>query len=296
MRIEIDSESGFCFGVVNAIRKTEEEMARNGRLASLGDIVHNKVEIKRLEELGLTTVSAADLPRLKGERVLIRAHGEPPETYALAASNHITLIDATCPVVARLQKKIVAAFRAMEECGGQVVLLGKHGHAEVIGLNGQIGNRAIVIQNTEELIRKVDFSRPIYLLSQTTMPRTLFREVCEEIDRRVGEREAGFVTIADSICRNFSNREPHLVEFAGRFDVILFVSGKKSSNGMALYSACLQSNPRSYKIEDEQEIDWSWFEGVGSVGICGATSTPRWLMEKVGNAVAARYNGDENKI
>mgnify|MGYP000113796410 CR=1 FL=1 len=284
MKIEIDQGSGFCFGVTRAINKAEEELARGATLYCLGDIVHNRVEVQRLEKLGLETISHARFPDLKGCTVLIRAHGEPPSTYNLAEEHGIRVIDATCPVVANLQRLVVKAHERMKACGGQVVILGKRGHAEVVGLTGQVDSDALVVEHLEDL-EAVDFSRPIYLLSQTTQSLTLFETVKQAILERAADPAQ--VTVHDTICRQVSNRNPHLKEFATRFDVVIFVSGKKSSNGKVLYRSCLEANPRSYNIEDEQELDPVWFEGCRSVGICGATSTPKWLMQCVAEKIAA---------
>lgn len=276
MLIDIDEKSGFCFGVVNAIKRAEKEIENEGVLYSLGDIVHNRVEIERLTSKGLVTVSHKDIPDLSGKILFIRAHGEPPSTYWKATEKGIRIIDATCPVVSKLQKSVKEAYESMKSTDGQVVILGKHGHAEVVGLNGQIDNQAIIVENMDELMSKVDFKRPIFFLSQTTKPLPLFNSMSEVI-RNLGNN----VIIKDTICRNVSNRVPHLKEFATRYDLILFISGTESSNGKVLFEQCKLSNPNSYKIEDENDIQTSWIEGIGSIGICGATSTPRWLMERV---------------
>ena len=285
MHIEIDEKSGFCFGVVNAIRKAEESLAGGRAVHSLGDIVHNRVEVSRLEGKGLSTVSHADFPRLSGETVLIRAHGEPPSTYTGAAKHGIALIDATCPVVAKLQERVKKAYEQMQFVGGQVVILGKKGHAEVAGLAGQAEGRAIIVERTEDL-EQIDFSRPIYLLSQTTQSLALFEAVKSDILRRAADPQA--VTVDDTICRQVSNRDPHLRDFAKKHDVIVFVSGRKSSNGAALFQACIEANPRSHTVEDEAEIRSEWFSGADSTGVCGATSTPRWLMERVAQAISQK--------
>lgn len=286
MVVEIDDKSGFCFGVVTAISKAEEALASGGKVYSLGDIVHNRVEVERLRGLGFETVSYDDMPGLSGKTLFIRAHGEPPATYQKAEELGISVIDATCPVVAHLQKRVLKAYEQMCSVDGQVVILGKHGHAEVVGLNGQTDNNAIIVESEMELLGSVDFSRPIYLLSQTTMSLDLFQRVKEEILSRVSPKEIGqTVFISDTICRRVSNRNPHLIEFVSKYDVILFVSGKESSNGKALYQVCLGANGQSYKIEDTSDIDLQWLSGVKSVGICGATSTPRWLMERVADYV-----------
>ncbi|MEG1793599.1 MAG: 4-hydroxy-3-methylbut-2-enyl diphosphate reductase [Rikenellaceae bacterium] len=276
MKVEIDDKSGFCFGVVNAIKRAEQEIEKSGVLYSLGDIVHNRIEIDRLTQKGLITVSYKDIKNLSGKVLFIRAHGEPPSTYQEAIERGIKVIDATCPVVAKLQKSVKDAFDVMSSVDGQVVILGKHGHAEVVGLNGQIDNKAIIVDGISELMGKVDFSRPIFFLSQTTKPLPLF-ESMSKIIKKLGSN----VIIKDTICRNVSNRVPHLKEFAKQYDLILFISGKESSNGKVLFEQCKLSNENSYKIEDENDISLSWLEGVSTIGICGATSTPRWLMEKV---------------
>lgn len=291
MRIEIDDKSGFCFGVVTAIAKAEEALAGGRRVASLGDIVHNRMEMKRLEDMGLETVDREQLASLRDRTVLIRAHGEPPETYETARRNGIELVDATCPVVARLQQRVRAAYEQMRSVGGQVVILGKRGHAEVVGLTGQTGGHALVIEGVEDLAQ-VDFDRPLCLLSQTTQSLSLFGAVRAAILERTKHLPSDWVVIRDTICRQVSNRNPHLKAFASGYDVVLFVSGRQSSNGKALYEACREANPRSYKIEHRGDIDLSWFGGCASVGICGATSTPKWLMEDIASWLRERF-GDE---
>ena len=282
MKIEIDDKSGFCFGVVKAITKAEESLASGEKVYSLGDIVHNRVEVQRLESLGLETVSHADFPQLIGRTVLIRAHGEPPSTYELAQRHRLKVIDATCPVVAHLQKVVVEAHRKMQECGGQVVILGKRGHAEVVGLTGQVADPTIVIEREEDL-ELIDFSRPVYFLSQTTQSIGLFERLGAEMRRRAAD--AGQVYIDDTICRQVSNREQHLTDFSGRFDAVVFVCGRKSSNGNVLSEVCRRANPRTHVVEEASEIDPAWFEGAATVGICGATSTPKWLMQDVADAI-----------
>lgn len=282
MKIEIDKGSGFCFGVVNAIEKAEEALGSGCHVFSLGDIVHNYAEVRRLERMGLSTVGAGDLGALGGKTVLIRAHGEPPATYRKAAETGIEILDATCPVVARLQKRVRSAYEDMRAVGGQVVLLGKRGHAEVVGLAGQAGGDVIVIEGLHDLVL-IDYSKPVYLLSQTTQSLSLFGEVSEEIVRRAADPDS--VVIKDTICRQVANREPNLREFASRFDVIIFVSGRKSSNGKVLCEVCREANPKTHHVEDETELRDEWFEGAESVGICGATSTPAWSMEMVAAAV-----------
>lgn len=281
MEVIIDDNSGFCFGVVRAIGEAESALEHVGDVYSLGDIVHNRVEVQRLEQLGLHTVSHEDMPRLSGRTLLIRAHGEPPRTYRMAEELGITIIDATCPVVARLQRRLREAYDKMQEVGGSVVLLGKRGHAEVIGLTGQADDDVVVIEGEKDL-DSVDFSRPIYFLSQTTQSIALFNQLAEEIKARAGEVS---ITIDDTICRRVAGREALLADFSRSVDVVIFVSGRKSSNGRVLYEVCHSANPRSYNIEESSEIELSWLEGVKRVGICGATSTPRWLMEQVAEAI-----------
>lgn len=287
MQIEIDDKSGFCFGVVRAITRAEEALSAGGTVYSLGDIVHNRVEVQRLERMGLQTVTHDQMPALGGQRLFIRAHGEPPSTYARAAELGIELIDATCPVVARLQRRVKQAHEAMRRVGGQVAVLGKRGHAEVVGLTGQVEDPTVVIERMEDL-QQLDFTRPIYLLSQTTQSIALFEQVSAEMRRRAADPSQ--VTVEDTICRQVSGREEHLAGFARRFDAVLFVCGRKSSNGKVLFEVCRAANPATHQIEEAAELDDRWFEGVRSVGICGATSTPKWLMQQVADAVRARYD------
>ena len=282
MRVVIDDNSGFCFGVVRAIGEAESALNRLGEVCSLGDIVHNRVEVQRLESLGLRTVTHDDIESLTGSTLLIRAHGEPPRTYELAKSLGINLIDATCPVVARLQRRVREAYEKMERVGGSVVLLGKRGHAEVVGLTGQVEDNVVVVECEADL-DAVDYARPIYLLSQTTQSIELFNRLGEEIKRRAENPDS--VTLDDTICRRVAGREQLLTDFAGSVDVVIFVSGRKSSNGRVLYDVCCKANKRCYMVEEASELEAEWFEGVESVGICGATSTPRWLMEQVAEAL-----------
>lgn len=282
MRIVIDDNSGFCFGVVRAIGEAEASLGRCGEVYSLGDIVHNRVEVQRLETLGLRSVTHDDMESLAGRTLLIRAHGEPPRTYRRAEELGIAVIDATCPVVARLQRRVREAYAYMSSVGGRVVLLGKRGHAEVIGLTGQVNDDVTVVEGIAD-IEALDFSRPMHLLSQTTQSIVLFNSLAEIIRSRMAEGVEFIVT--DTICRRVAGREPLLAEFARSVDVVLFVCGKKSSNGKVLSEVCRAANARCYNIEEASEIDTKWFEGVESIGICGATSTPRWLMEDVAESV-----------
>ncbi len=278
MRVEIDRRSGFCFGVINAIKEAENELETANRLYCLGDIVHNEKEVERLEKMGLESISKEKYFTLKDCKVLIRAHGEPPETYQYAKDNNIELIDATCPVVITLQEKVKQSYDATVTEKGQVVIYGKKGHAEIIGLDGQTNQNAVVIESIAEL-DKIDYSRPVSLYSQTTKRIENFYDIANEVKTRMTPGVQ--LEIKDTICRQVSNRVPNLKKFAGNFDLILFVAGKKSSNGQYLYSICKEENDKSFIISELEEIDKNWFDGVKSVGICGATSTPNWLMEQV---------------
>ncbi len=284
MQVTIDKNSGYCFGVEFAIKMAEDEMEHSDKLYCLGDIVHNDMEVKRLSEKGLVVIDRDQLQELTNCKVLIRAHGEPPETYRTAIQNNIELIDASCPVVLKLQHRVKTAFDKMEKEQGQIVIYGKKGHAEVIGLTGQTLEKAIVVMGESDL-DKIDFNRPVTLFSQTTKSTKGFYEISQKIEERIktakGELTELDYNANDSICRQVSNREPQLKKFAEDNYVILFVSGKKSSNGKALYQVCLSQNPRSYFVENETELDPGWFHFGDKVGICGATSTPMWLMEQV---------------
>ena len=284
MTIEIDKGSGFCFGVTTAIRKAEEELNESGHLYCLGDIVHNTAEVDRLANQGLETITHEQLEQLHDVKVLLRAHGEPPETYETARRNRIEIIDATCPVVLKLQQRIHATYSTTEagKPAPQIVIYGKRGHAEVLGLVGQTQGNATVIENIDE-IDKIDYSRDIHLYSQTTKSVQEFQRIVEEIKRRV-EPGVTFQSF-DTICRSVANRIPQIRDFATQHELILFVSGAKSSNGRILFAECLDANPDSHLISNESDIDPSWLEGKERIGICGATSTPRWLMQRVSDAV-----------
>lgn len=287
MKIEIDDNSGFCFGVVNAIQLAEMELEKSEPLYCLGDIVHNSAEVDRLKTKGLVTINHEEFKELKNCKVLLRAHGEPPETYQIALENNIQLIDASCPVVLRLQKNIKTGFDEILDKGGQVVIYGKEGHAEVNGLVGQTNGKAIVIGATEDL-DKIDFSKPINLFSQTTKSIEGFYDIEKEIRKRMIEMQGNdnvLLISNDTICRQVSHRQPQLREFVKKHDVVIFVSGKKSSNGKMLYQVCKDENKNTYFVSDENELNKDWFSKVKSVGICGATSTPRWLMEKIANNI-----------
>ncbi len=287
MNITIDSKSGFCFGVVYAIQHAEEELRNHDSLFCLGDIVHNNVEVKRLEDLGLKSIDHETFKTLRNVSVLIRAHGEPPETYRIASENNITLIDASCPVVLSLQNRVRNGHVHMESIEGQTVIYGKHGHAEVIGLVGQTGNKGIVVSDSSDL-DKIDFTKPINLFSQTTKSKEGYKKITAEIKQRMIEAQ-GIENVNfnsnNSICGQVSSRDKDLRTFATKFDIIVFVSGKKSSNGKVLFDVCKAQNLNSYFISDIDELDYALFSPEKTVGICGATSTPLWLMEKVRDAI-----------
>ena len=287
VQIEIDNGSGFCFGVTTAIKKAEEELALGNQLYCLGDIVHNGMECDRLREMGLVTIKHDEMRELHDVKVLLRAHGEPPETYELARKNNIEIIDATCPVVLQLQKRIKRQYDSKNVVGNcqspaQIVIFGKRGHAEVLGLVGQTQSTAIVIESFDE-VKRLDFSRDIYLYSQTTKSLDEYHRIIDYIQSHISP-EAHFESF-DTICRSVANRMPNISQFASRHDLILFVCGRKSSNGKVLFNECLQVNPNSHLIEDSQEIKPEWLEGIETVGICGATSTPKWLMEQARDAI-----------
>ena len=275
IQIEIDNGSGFCFGVTTAIKKAEEELAQGEKLYCLGDIVHNGMECERLRQMGLITINNEEMRKLHDVKVLLRAHGEPPETYELARRNNIEIIDATCPVVLKLQKRIKEQYDANLQ--SQIVIFGKKGHAEVLGLVGQTQSSAIVIENFDE-VTKLDFSRDIYLYSQTTKSLDEFHRIIDYIQAHISPN-AKFQSF-DTICRSVANRMPNISQFAAKHDLVLFVCGRKSSNGKVLYNECLRVNPNTHLVEGPEEIEPQWLEGINTVGICGATSTPKWLMEQ----------------
>ena len=323
LQIEIDNGSGFCFGVTTAIKKAEEELAKGTKLYCLGDIVHNSMEVERLTKKGLITINHEQMRDLHNVKVLLRAHGEPPETYELAKRNNIEIIDATCPVVLALQRRIKsqyekgqypaeislenkgervvtlstsrridtehdeayhpssisASLSTQREVGSEasIVIFGKNGHAEVLGLVGQTHSHAIVIEKFED-VKSLDFNHDIYLYSQTTKSLDEFHKIIDYIQSHISPT-AKFQSF-DTICRQVANRMPNISSFAARHDLILFVAGRKSSNGKVLFHECLSVNPNSHQVESADEIDMKWFEGVQTVGICGATSTPKWLMEE----------------
>lgn len=283
LEVEIDKSSGFCFGVVTAIESAERELANSDRLYCLGDIVHNSLEVERLEKMGLRTIEHEEFGQLKGEKVLLRAHGEPPSTYEIARRNGIQIVDATCPVVLRLQRKIHKCYEEkIQGSGAQLVIYGKKGHAEVNGLVGQTEGNAIVIERKEDLDR-LDFLRPIYLFSQTTKSLDGFQAIVAEIKSRMAEDIV--FEYYDTICRQVANRLPNIKAFASNHDWVYFVAGKKSSNGKMLFEECRKANPNTYFISEANEIDSPLPEHVKKVGVCGATSTPKWLMEEVAERI-----------
>lgn len=281
LKVEIDNGSGFCFGVTTAIRKAEEELAKGCKLYCLGDIVHNGMEVERLHDQGLETIDHEQLKSLHNAKVLLRAHGEPPKTYDIARQNNIEIIDATCPVVLALQRRIKHKWSSNREA--QTVIFGKKGHAEVLGLVGQTHGEAIVVESLEEVKEKIDLSKDINLYSQTTKNLDEYRHIIEYIQSNIAA-ESAFKSY-DTICRQVANRMPHIADFAAHHDIILFVCGRKSSNGHALFTRCKEVNINSHLVERKDEIDFSWFDNAETVGICGATSTPKWLMEECKDAI-----------
>lgn len=287
IKVEIDEGSGFCFGVVTAIHKAEEELAKGVTLYCLGDIVHNSREVERLKTMVLITINHEEFKQLHNAKVLLRAHGEPPETYTIARENNIEIIDATCPVVLRLQKRIKQEYQEKDAEEKQIVIYGQNGHAEVLGLVGQTTGKAIVIEKLEEA-KELDFSKSIRLYSQTTKSLDEFWEIVDYIKDHISP--SATFEYYDTICRQVANRMPNLRTFAASHDLIFFVSGKKSSNGKMLFSECLKVNPNSHLIDNAEEIDDSLFHGISSIGVCGATSTPKWLMEQIYTEIKARLD------
>ena len=290
LKIEIDEGSGFCFGVTTAIKKAEEELANGSNLYCLGDIVHNGMECERLKRMGLTTINHDEMKHLHNAKVLLRAHGEPPTTYALAIRNEIEIIDATCPVVLQLQRRICRQYECCPDA--QIVIFGKPGHAEVLGLVGQTQNHAIVIAHFED-VKKLDFTHDIYLYSQTTKSLDEFRAIISYIQSHMlsGATFRSF----DTICRQVANRMPNVSNFARRHDLVLFVCGRKSSNGRVLFDECRRVNPNSQLIEGPEEIKKEWLKDVTTIGICGATSTPKWLMQQCREAIINGINTDPDR-
>jgi 4-hydroxy-3-methylbut-2-enyl diphosphate reductase len=289
MVVETDRQSGFCFGVQNAVKIAEKALINGEKVFSLGSIVHNDKEVDRLSSLGLVSIDHNQFSTLTNCKVLIRAHGEPPETYAIAERNNITIVEATCPIVKRLQSKIRESWIKTKQGDGQVVIFGKPGHAEVVGLQGQINNEGILVSGTDDF-KKIDISKPVYLFSQTTMSVSEYSKLAEIL--RIRMEESGIIdpgnnlVINKTICGQVSNREPHLKAFAKKHDVIIFVSGRESSNGKMLYSVCKNVNPDTHFVSSEEELDLLWFTGKKSVGICGATSTPKWLIENIRDIIS----------
>ncbi|HCI55528.1 MAG TPA: 4-hydroxy-3-methylbut-2-enyl diphosphate reductase [Bacteroidales bacterium] len=290
MKIDIDNNSGFCFGVRNAVKMAEDALFSGEKLYSLGQIVHNDLEVDRLHKLGLQTINYEQFRQLKNCRVLIRAHGEPPETYKVAVENNITLIDATCPIVKKLQEKIRNTWTKLEGKGGELIIFGKPGHAEVLGLMGQTGNKATLTDGTINL-DKIDYTREIHLFSQTTMNYADYNRLAMRIKEKIKENGItdpdNNLFVHHTICRQVRNLQPALKNFASSHDIIIFVSGKESSNGKVLFEICKKNNPESYFISSPDEIRKEWFDGKKSVGICGATSTPEWLIHSIKDKINA---------
>ncbi|NLC85457.1 MAG: 4-hydroxy-3-methylbut-2-enyl diphosphate reductase [Bacteroidales bacterium] len=282
-KIEIDKGSGFCFGVVKAINKAEEELKKNGTLYCLGDIVHNNIEVERLEKMGLITIDHEQFKELKNVRVLLRAHGEPPSTYEIAKQNNIELIDASCPVVLGLQRKIKKKYNLRVDDDTQIVIYGKKGHAEVNGLLGQTAETAIIIESMDD-IEKLDFTRDINLFSQTTKSLDGFFELGNIIRSRM--QNGAKLEFFDSICRQVSNRVPNIQEFAEKHDLIIFIAGEKSSNGKVLFAECKKKNPNSYLIHSPEQVSPDMIGDHKNIGICGATSTPLWQMKAVAENIS----------
>jgi 4-hydroxy-3-methylbut-2-enyl diphosphate reductase len=289
MLVEIDRQSGFCFGVRNAVEIAEKALLKGEKVFSLGPIVHNDKEVDRLSTLGLVSIDYEKFKEMKDCKVLIRAHGEPPETYSIAERNNLTIIEATCPIVKRLQSKIRDTWIRTKEGDGQVVIFGKQGHAEVVGLQGQINNEGIIVSGPGDFT-KIDISKPVYLFAQTTMSVKEYSILTEILRTKMMENGISDMTknliINKTICGQVSNREPHLKAFAKKHDTIIFVSGSESSNGKMLYSVCKNVNPDTHFVSSQEEIDKSWFIGKSSIGICGATSTPKWLIENIRDIIS----------
>lgn len=289
MTVEIDERSGFCFGVQNAVEIAEKALLKGEKIFSLGPLVHNDKEVERLSSLGLVSINYEKFKNLTDCKVLIRAHGEPPETYILAKKNNITIIEATCPIVKKLQSKIKEIWLKAKNDNGQVVIFGKHGHAEVIGLLGQINNEGILVSGSDDF-GKIDVTRPVYLFSQTTMSVKEYSKLADNLRSKIKEKGISdpekTLFVYNTICGQVSNREPHLIEFAKKHDTIIFVSGSESSNGKILYSVCKSVNQNTHFVSSIEELNNAWFEGKSSVGICGATSTPKWLIETIRDVIS----------
>ena len=286
IKIEIDSDSGFCFGVVRVIKLAEKTLDEHGKLFCLGDIVHNNRELDRLKGRGLVVIDYDEFKQLKNCKVLIRAHGEPPDTYQIAEKNNIELIDGTCPVVLRLQQRIKEKYEILKPDNGQIVVYGKKGHAEVRGLTGHTDNKAIIVEKMEDL-KVLDISRPLHLFAQTTKSKEGYSNIVGKIKEmyQTGTDKKIYLHCTDSICAQVSARSAKIREFCTKHDVIVFVSGEKSSNGKILFEVCKKENSNSYFVSNEDQIKGFWFTNAKSVGICGATSTPKWLMEEVAEVI-----------
>jgi 4-hydroxy-3-methylbut-2-enyl diphosphate reductase len=289
MVVEIDKQSGFCFGVQNAVEIAEKSLQKGERVFSLGPIVHNDKEVDRLSTLGLVSINHEEFRKLKDCKVLIRAHGEPPETYITAEKNNLNIIEATCPIVKRLQSKIRETWIRTKKGDGQVVIFGKPGHAEVVGLLGQINNEGILVSGPDDF-QKIDILKPVYLFAQTTMSVKEYSNLIDVLRTKMEENGIADLSknliINKTICGQVSNREPHLKTFAKKHDTVIFVSGRESSNGKMLYSVCKNVNPDTHFVSSQEELEKSWFTGKNSVGICGATSTPKWLIENIRDIIS----------
>ena len=286
IKIEIDSDSGFCFGVVRVIKLAEKTLDEDGKLFCLGDIVHNNRELDRLKGRGLVVIDYDEFKQLKNCKVLIRAHGEPPDTYQIAEKNNIELIDGTCSVVLKLQQRIKEKYEILKPDNGQIVVYGKKGHAEVRGLTGHTDNKAIIVEKMEDL-KVLDISRPLHLFAQTTKSKEGYSNIVGKIKEmyQTGTDKKIYLHCTDSICAQVSARSAKIREFCTKHDVIVFVSGEKSSNGKILFEVCKKENSNSYFVSNEDQIKGFWFTNAKSVGICGATSTPKWLMEEVAEVI-----------
>jgi 4-hydroxy-3-methylbut-2-enyl diphosphate reductase len=289
MVVEVDERSGFCFGVQNAVEIAEEALAKGEKVFSLGQIVHNDIEVERLFAMGLESIDHDQFLELKDCKVLIRAHGEPPETYYIAERNNITIIEATCPIVKKLQSRIKDTWNETRKKGGQVVILGKAGHAEVVGLIGQTNNESI-LTNGQENLDKIDYKKDVHLFSQTTMSVSDYKQLAETIRLRMKENGIEYpekhLHINQTICGQVSNRQPGLKAFVRKHDIVIFVSGKESSNGKMLYSICKSENPETFFISSSDDLRKEWFKGKKAVGVCGATSTPKWLIDNIRDIIS----------
>lgn len=283
INIEIDPSSGFCFGVIRVIKLAEQILNEEGNLYCLGDIVHNSSEVERLKNKGLVIINHEEFKELKNCKVLIRAHGEPPETYEVARKNNIHLFDGTCPVVLKLQQRIRNAYNKIVNENGKILIYGKKGHAEVVGLSGQTGDKAMIIDSIEDL-EHIDFDGPVHLFSQTTMSKEGYESILKEINERTRKSKV-LIECTDSICGQVSNRAPKIKKFCSLHDIVIFVSDKKSSNGKMLFEECKKVNTNSFFVSDKHDLQTTWFDHVNSVGICGATSTPRWHMEEIAEEI-----------